>query len=87
VKIAVLLDIHGNKDAIKAVLEDVKYRNIDKIYNLGDTLVEKRHGEWIVEQLSISYDTKEAIKQSEVQNRSDWARAYKIWKSFFSLKE
>jgi len=38
VKIAVLSDIHGNKDALKAVLEDIKYRNIDKVYNLGDTL-------------------------------------------------
>ncbi|MFJ3386433.1 metallophosphoesterase family protein [Lysinibacillus sp. NPDC086135] len=35
-KIAVLSDIHGNK--LKAVLEDIKYRSIDKIYNLGDTL-------------------------------------------------
>ncbi|MFF2175149.1 metallophosphoesterase family protein [Lysinibacillus sp. NPDC058147] len=37
-KIAVLSDIHGNKDALKAVLEDIEYRSIDKIYNLGDTL-------------------------------------------------
>ncbi|MEB2300039.1 metallophosphatase family protein [Lysinibacillus xylanilyticus] len=37
-EIAVLSDIHGNKDALKAVLEDIKYRNIDKVYNLGDTL-------------------------------------------------
>lgn len=37
-KTAVLSDIHGNKDALKAVLEDIKYRSIDKIYNLGDTL-------------------------------------------------
>jgi len=38
VKIAVISDIHGNKDALKAVLEDIKYKSIDKIYNLGDTL-------------------------------------------------
>ncbi|WP_068983807.1 metallophosphoesterase family protein [Lysinibacillus xylanilyticus] len=37
-KIAVLSDIHGNKDALKAVLENIKYRNIDRVYNLGDTL-------------------------------------------------
>ncbi|MGE7674000.1 metallophosphoesterase family protein [Lysinibacillus sp. NPDC094403] len=37
-KIAVISDTHGNKDALKAVLEDIKYRRIDKIYNLGDTL-------------------------------------------------
>ena len=41
------------------------------------TVVEKRNGEWIIEQLSIPYDTTEVIKQSEAQNRSDWARALK----------
>ena len=41
------------------------------------TVVEKRNGEWMIEQLSIPYNTKVAIKQSEVQNRSDWARALK----------
>ncbi|MFJ7927058.1 hypothetical protein [Lysinibacillus sp. NPDC096396] len=41
------------------------------------TVVEKRNGEWMIEQLSIPYDIKVAIKQSEVQNRSDWARALK----------
>jgi len=37
-KIAVLSDIHGNKEALKAVLDDIQQRNIDSIYNLGDIL-------------------------------------------------
>ncbi|WP_369593419.1 metallophosphoesterase family protein [Lysinibacillus pakistanensis] len=37
-KIAVLSDIHGNKEALKTVLDDIQQRNIDSIYNLGDTL-------------------------------------------------
>lgn len=37
-KIAVISDIHGNKNALKAVLEDIEFRNIDMIYNLGDSL-------------------------------------------------
>lgn len=41
------------------------------------TVVEKRNGEWIIEQVSIHYDTMDVIKQSEAQNRSDWARALK----------
>ena len=40
-KIAVISDIHGNKDALKAVLEDIKYRNIASVYNLGDTLMDR----------------------------------------------
>jgi predicted phosphodiesterase len=35
---AVLSDIHGNSWALKAVLEDIKRRKIQKILNLGDTL-------------------------------------------------
>ncbi len=37
-KIAVLADIHGNKDALHAVLTDMKHRGIQTIYNLGDSL-------------------------------------------------
>ncbi len=36
--VAVLSDIHGNKDALKAVLDDIQQRNIVSIYNLGDIL-------------------------------------------------
>jgi putative phosphoesterase len=36
VKIAVLSDIHGNSWALKAVLNDLKQRDITKIINLGD---------------------------------------------------
>jgi predicted phosphodiesterase len=36
--IAVLSDIHGNKWALKAVLEDIHRRRIPRILNLGDTL-------------------------------------------------
>jgi len=34
--IAVISDIHGNSWALKAVLKDIKNRNIDTIVNLGD---------------------------------------------------
>ena len=35
-KIAVISDIHGNVFALKAVLDDLKKRDVDKIVNLGD---------------------------------------------------
>lgn len=37
-KIAVISDIHGNVDALQAVLLDSKNRGIKEIYNLGDSL-------------------------------------------------
>src|SRR5699024_8955836 len=35
-KLAFISDIHGNATALEAVLEDIKQRNIDKIFVLGD---------------------------------------------------
>ncbi|MGE7840847.1 metallophosphoesterase family protein [Lysinibacillus sp. NPDC093712] len=37
-KMAVIADIHGNKDALQAVLTDIHRRGIETIYNLGDSL-------------------------------------------------
>lgn len=37
-KIAVVADIHGNRDALQAVLADIHKRGIQTIYNLGDNL-------------------------------------------------
>ncbi|MCC9070357.1 metallophosphatase family protein [Flavobacterium sp. F-65] len=34
--IAIISDIHGNLPALKTVLEDIKQRNVDQIYCLGD---------------------------------------------------
>ena len=35
-RIAVISDIHGNMDAVKAVMEDIKKENCDKLFVLGD---------------------------------------------------
>ena len=37
-KIAIISDIHGNLEALKAVLKDIQERNIDKIFCLGDII-------------------------------------------------
>ena len=42
-KIAVISDIHGNLEAMNRVLEDIKKRNIDKIFCLGDIILKGTH--------------------------------------------
>lgn len=37
-KIALLTDIHGNLEALKAIIDDIKKRNIDRVVCLGDTI-------------------------------------------------
>lgn len=37
-KIAIISDIHGNLESLKAVLNDIKERDIDKIICLGDII-------------------------------------------------
>ena len=35
-KIAVISDIHGNMEAVEAVMQDIEAKNCDKIFILGD---------------------------------------------------
>lgn len=42
-RIAIISDIHGNLEALKATLEDIKKRNIQTIYCLGDIIVKGIH--------------------------------------------
>ena len=42
-KIAVISDIHGNLEALKAVLNDAKTRGVDKIICLGDIIAKGSH--------------------------------------------
>ncbi|MEL7151833.1 MAG: metallophosphoesterase family protein, partial [Pseudomonadota bacterium] len=35
-RLAAISDIHGNSDALRAVLDDIKRRGVDQIVNLGD---------------------------------------------------
>lgn len=37
-KIAIISDIHGNKTALEAVLEDIRLRKIERIFCLGDLI-------------------------------------------------
>lgn len=42
-KIAVISDIHGNLEALKLVIKDIKSRNIDRIFCLGDIIAKGTH--------------------------------------------
>lgn len=42
-KIAIISDIHGNLEALKSVLENIRKRKINKIYCLGDTIAKGVH--------------------------------------------
>lgn len=44
-RIAVISDIHGNLEALKTCLEDIRKRNIDKIFCLGDITAKGYHVE------------------------------------------
>lgn len=42
-RIAIISDIHGNLEALKTTLEDIKKRNVDKIICLGDIMAKGVH--------------------------------------------
>lgn len=42
-KVAVLSDIHGNLEALKTTLNDIKKRNVDKVICLGDIIARGHH--------------------------------------------
>lgn len=42
-KIAIISDIHGNLEALKATLKDMEKRNVDRIICLGDTIAKGIH--------------------------------------------
>ena len=42
-KIAIISDIHGNLEALKATVKDIEKRNVDRIICLGDTIAKGIH--------------------------------------------
>ena len=42
-RVAIISDIHGNLEALKATLNDIKNRNVDKIICLGDIIAKGVH--------------------------------------------
>lgn len=48
-KIAIISDIHGNLEALKATINDIEKRNVDKIICLGDTIAKGVHPKECIE--------------------------------------
>ena len=48
-KIAIISDIHGNLEALKATLKDIEKRNVDKIICLGDIIAKGVHPKECIE--------------------------------------
>lgn len=48
-KIAIISDVHGNLEALKAALKDIKNKKIDKIFCLGDTIAKGPHSSECIE--------------------------------------
>ena len=53
-KIAIISDIHGNLEALKAVLQDIKNRGITEIYCLGDIICKGVHSMECIELIKKS---------------------------------
>lgn len=50
-RIAILSDIHGNITALNAVLDDMKNRNVSKIFCLGDYVIKCIHPDLVIDKL------------------------------------
>ncbi|HZY68236.1 MAG TPA: metallophosphoesterase family protein [Devosia sp.] len=48
-KIAVISDIHGNRLALEAVLEDIARQGVDATFNLGDLVAGPLEPNWVVD--------------------------------------
>ena len=48
-KIAIISDIHANLEALKATLEDIEKRNVDKVICLGDLIAKGIHPKECIE--------------------------------------
>ena len=50
-KIAIISDVHGNITALNAVLEDIKKRNINRIFCLGDNITKCTHPDLVIDKV------------------------------------
>ena len=56
VRYAIISDIHGNLEALKAVFEDIDKQSIDRIICLGDTISKGSHGHECLELIKQKCD-------------------------------
>ena len=94
-KIAIISDIHGNSEALKATLKDIEKRQVDKIICLGDTIAKGVHPK---ECLSLirkkceivlqgNCDVYFSIEHQNIDEMDDWNKAEKLLGTYLKLRE
>jgi len=80
-KIAIISDIHGNLEALKATLEDIKRKKVDKIYCLGDIIAKgihpkeciqliREHCEVVIQGNTDEYFSKEHCLEEKIEEEA-----------------
>ena len=83
-KIAVVSDIHGNLEALEAVLEDIEKENCDKIFALGDYAMAGPEP-WTIIDWFMKRKQDENIKM--IQGNTDWMLGNYNAELYASLQE
>ncbi len=83
-RIAIISDIHGNLEALKAVLEDMRERRVNKIYCLGDIIAKGTHSkeclDLIVKNCEVVLKGNcEKILVGNIAMKSDLDEARRAW--------
>lgn len=79
-KVAIISDVHGNITALNAVLNDIKNRNIDKIFCLGDSVIKCVHPDLVIDKFKkvceviLIGNCDYAICRPEAKNKKFWSR-------------
>ena len=79
-KIAIISDVHGNITALNAVIEDIKSRNINRIFCLGDSIVKCCHPDLVIDKLRevceviLIGNTDYSICCPEAKSKHFWSR-------------
>lgn len=84
IKIAVISDIHGNMEALNAVLEDIKENECDKIFCLGDYAMA---GPEPVETIDKILRLKEELDITMIQGNTDWMIANYTGEVYNAIKD
>lgn len=83
-RIAIISDIHGNLEALKAVLEDMRERRVNKIYCLGDIIAKGTHSKECLDLIFKNCEVVlkgncEEILVGNIAMKSDLDEARRAW--------
>ena len=79
-KIAIISDIHANQTALEAVLEDIKLKNIKRIFCLGDIVIKGPNPDKVIDiikekcEVVIMGNCDESVASSRAIEKKYWTR-------------